>query len=224
MKANDLLKRIREQLGPIADTLRNHPYLASLNSGQVPMEALKALPGHQYHMAISDLRSLATMIQRFGDTPQVDFFNGILQGQLAERDHILAFASALGMTTDELDRYDIQPEGFAYSAYLAWLASYGSAAEIVCSLMVNFPVWGENCRQVGADLRVNYGFAADDTVFFDSFVERPSIEGEALKIIQHGLDHGVAEHRIMRAARLIQFYEGMFWDAMAKVAAEHSSP
>ena len=41
MKANDLLKRIREQLGPIADTLRNHPYLASLNSGQVPMEALR---------------------------------------------------------------------------------------------------------------------------------------------------------------------------------------
>ena len=105
MKAEDVVARTREQLSAVEAAIRNHPYLAAVRAGEVPLEAIKALPGHQHHMAISDMRSIATMVARFGDTPHVDFFNGILQGQLGEREKILVLTRKLGMTEAELDAY-----------------------------------------------------------------------------------------------------------------------
>ena len=43
----------------------------------------------------------------------------------------------------------------------------------------------------------------------------PSFEQEALGIIQNGLDRGVPARLIHRAARMLQNYELMYWDAMA---------
>ena len=222
MKAEDVVARTREQLSAVEAAIRNHPYLTALRAGEVPLDAIKALPGHQHHMAISDMRSIATLVARFGDTPHADFFNGILQGQLGEREKILVLAKKLGMSKEDLDRYEVEPEGYAYAAYLAWLTQRGSAAEVVCGLFVNFQAWGANCADVGAALRDAYGFSSDDTVFLDSFVRMPSIEATALAIIQDGLDHGVGDVRIMRAARLIQGYERLFWDTMMRLADQHS--
>ncbi len=221
MKAEDVVARTREQLSTVDAAIRNHPYLAALRAGEVPLEAIKALPGHQHHMAISDMRSIATMVARFGDTPHVDLFNGILQGQLGEREKILVLAKRLGMTKADLDAYEVEPEGYAYAAYMAWLAQRGSAAEVMCGLFVNFQAWGANCADVGEALRDAYGFTSDDTVFLDSFIKMPSIEATALAIIQDGLDHGVSDVLIMRAARLIQGYERMFWDTMMRIADQH---
>lgn len=218
MKAEDVVARAREQLSAVEVAIRNHPYLAALRAGEVPLEAIKALPGHQHHMAISDMRSIATMVARFGDTPHVDFFNGILQGQLGEREKIVILAKRLGMTKADLDAYEVEPEGYAYAAFMAWLAQRGSAAEVVCGLFVNFPAWGANCADVGAALRDAYGLTRDDTVFLDSFSKMPSIEPTALAIIQDGLDHGVSGVLITRAARLIQGYERMFWDTMLRLS------
>ena len=220
MDAKDVVKRTREQLRSVEEALRSHPYLKAVQAGEVSVEALRALPGHQHHMAISDMRAIATLVQRFGDTPHVDFFNGILQGQLAEREHIVILAAKLGMTEDELAAYEVDPEGFSYSAYLAWLASFGSAAEVVCGLLVNFAAWGHNCSEVSAGLRAKYGMTRDDTVFLDRFDKMPSFEDKALAIIQDGLDSGVSDVRIIRAARLIQGYERLFWDTMARIAAQ----
>jgi len=46
----------------------------------------------------------------------------------------------------------------------------------------------------------------------------PSFEQEALGIIQNGLDRGVPARLIHLAARMLQSYELMFWDAMAGAA------
>ena len=46
----------------------------------------------------------------------------------------------------------------------------------------------------------------------------PSFEQEALSIIQNGIDRGVSTPLIYRAARMLQSYELMFWDAMASAA------
>ena len=67
-------------------------------------------------------------------------------------------------------------------------------------------------------LQEKYGIAPSALGFFDLFASMPSFEQEALSIIQNGLDRGVCTSVIHRAARMLQSYELMFWDAMAGAA------
>jgi hypothetical protein len=51
--------------------------------------------------------------------------------------------------------------------------------------------------------------------FFDAFAEpAPQFEADSLRVIQDGLDRGVDPAAVARAARLIQAYELMYWDAV----------
>ncbi len=107
------------------------------------MEALQAFPGHEYHTVRNDLRSLAHRVHRFGHEPQTSsFFNGVLQGEFAALDGIVVFARKLGMSEETLQRYEVTPAGFTYPTFMAWESVYGSAAAIVCGLLVNFDAWG----------------------------------------------------------------------------------
>lgn len=219
ISAAALVAQIREELRAIDDQIRNHPYLRALDKGRVSIEALKAFPGHEYHTVISDLRSLAQMVHRFGAEPGASgFFNGVLQGEYAALGAIVIFARKLGMSEADLQRYEVTPEGFTYPTFMAWQSVYASAAAIACGILVNFDAWGHNCGEMSEALRANYGFTAADTVFLDNFASLPSFEAPVLAIIQHGLDHGVDPAEIRRSARLYQAYEKMFWDAMAAIA------
>lgn len=217
--AEELVASIREDLREIDQKIMNHPYLRALRKGKVSVEALKAFPGHEYHVATSDLRSMAHFVHRFGDQPKVSvFFNGILQGEYAALDAIPVFARKLGMSLADLERYEVTPEGFTYPTFMAWQSLYASAAASVCGILVNFAAWGHNCGVMSAALRDKYGFSSAETVFLDNFANLPSFEDVALEIIQDGLDQGADPAEIRRAARLYQAYEKMFWDAMAAIA------
>ncbi len=64
----------------------------------------------------------------------------------------------------------------------------------------------------------NYGFAESDLSFFDLFANLPPLDEEGGAVIQEGLDRGIPPRLIHRAARMLQGYELMYWDAMAKAA------
>jgi len=218
--AEDVLRDAKGALKTIEDQIRNHPYFAELDTGRVPIEALRALPGHQYHMWASDMRSAAKTVTRFGDRPYVGFFTGFLRGEMAAHDGVIALGGGLGMTVEDLEAYEPTAEGFAFAAYVAWLAMYGSAAEVACGLAVNLAAWGHNCGQVSEALRNHYGLSRDDTAFLDAFAAIPSRDDDALEIIEDDLGRGVTPQRIITSARLIQGYEKMFWDTMARIANE----
>lgn len=218
MDAAELVDRITDTLATVDAQIRDHPYLDDVATGAVTEEALRAFPGHQYHIVNSDLRSAATLVQRFAETSARDFFAGILQGEQAALPNVVAMGRRLGLSEAELASYRISAAGFAYATYMAWAALYTSAAEFTCGILVNFAAWGANCGRLSAALRESYGFAATETAFLDAFANLPSFEEPALEIIQEGLDAGVEPPRIERAARLFQGYEKMFWDAMAAAA------
>ena len=67
-------------------------------------------------------------------------------------------------------------------------------------------------------LHQKYDLAPSALAFFDLFADMPSFETEAQGIVQNGLDRGIPERLIHRAARMLQGYELMFWDAMASAA------
>jgi hypothetical protein len=217
--AEELVATIRDELKEIDDQIQNHKYLSALQKKRVSVEALQAFPGHEYHTVLSDLRSFAQLVQRFGHDPLAGpFFNGVLQGEIAGLPAIERMAAKLGMTKVALVNYEVTPEGFTYPTYTAWQSLYGSAAAVTCGLLVNFAAWGHNCGVMSQALQQHYGFSAEETAFLDDFATLPPFDEEALPIIQAGLNQGVVPAEIHRTARLFQAYEKMFWDTLATIA------
>lgn len=219
--AAQVVREIGEALREVDEQLRNHPYPAALEQGEVAVEALRAFPGTQYHVVTSDLRALAMTVQRFGHTPARGFLNGVLQGEFSALESLRVMAHKLGMGPEELERYEPTPEGFAYATHMAWMAASVSAAEFVVGLLVNFPAWGLNCGRMSRALRTRYDFTEQETAFLDAFANLPPFDEAVLPIIQEGLNQGVEPRLLLRAARFFQAYEKMFWDAMMEAAREH---
>lgn len=216
-EARRLVDELRGELAEVEDQIRNHPYLAALEEGQVSLDNLRAFAGEQYTIIRSDLRSTALLVARFGATPSGEFFRGIMEGEVLALDLLLDFAEALGLDEAALAAYEPRPGAQAYPAYVAWLALYGSEAEVAAAFLANFPVFGENTGRMGAALRSQYGLTAEETAFFDFFAGPiPDFECNALAAIEAGLEHGAEPRLIKRAARLLQAYEKLFWDTVAE--------
>ena len=215
LQAPQLIEDIGRELQPANAQLVRHPYVEALETARLPREKLQLFAGEQYSIIASDLRSVAHLVSRFGGEPSRDLFLGVLQGERAAWDGLLAFARALGKSETDLQAYEPLPEAHAYTAYMAWLALYGSAAEVAAAYLINFPAWGQNCGRLSRGLQERYGLREPDVAFFDLFASPiAGFEENALEVIEHGLTHGVDPRRIRRAARLLQSYELRFWDSL----------
>ncbi|MFQ5879883.1 MAG: transcriptional regulator [Dehalococcoidia bacterium] len=223
--ARQLIEEIRHDLRPVAERLQTHPYVQALAEGRIARQRLRLFAGEQYHITGSDLRSLALLAARYGGSPSGDFFLGALKGEEEARRALLAFSAALGLTEGELAAYEPRPDAQAYAAYVAWLALYAADAAVAAAFLVNFPAWGANCGRMARALKEKYGLVETALAFFQMFAE-PSAEFEeaALAIVAHGLQRGVAAGEVRRAARLLQAYELMFWDAVYKASLPDLSP
>jgi len=181
-------------------------------------DVLKVFAGQQHHIISSDLRSIALIVSRQGMLPSLHFLLSVLHGEAAALDALHAFTRALGLNTGDLEMFEPLPAAHAYCTFVAWLALYGSDAELAGAFLINLPAWGANCGRMHKALQEKYGIAPSALGFFDLFANMPSFEQEALSIIQNALDRGMSTPFIHRAARMLQSYELMFWDAMAGTA------
>jgi pyrroloquinoline quinone (PQQ) biosynthesis protein C len=128
---------------------------------------------------------------------------------------LLVFGSALGLTETDLRAHEPLAGAHAYTCYMAWLALYGSDAEIAAAYLINFPAWGQNCGRLSRILKERFGLSEKEVAFFNLFASPPpTFEVDALMIIQQGLDRGTESRLIQRAARLLQAYELMYWDTL----------
>jgi len=216
--ALQLVEEIRSDLKPLEEKILGHPYLKALEEGRVPLELLKVFAGQQHHIISSDLRSIALILSREGMLPSRHFLMNVLQGEAAALDALHAFAEALGLKASDLEVFEPLPAAHAYCTFVAWLALYGSDAELAGAFLVNLPAWGANCGRMRTALHEKYGLAPPALAFFDLFADMPPFDQEAIAIIQNALDRGIPARLIHRAARMLQAYELMFWDAMGGVA------
>lgn len=215
--ARRLIAEIRAELRPVENQIRNAPFLAALERGEVPLSSLRAFAGEQYNIIRSDLRSNAQMVSRFGTTPGGPFFIDLVNGESIAFGLLLDFARALGMSEADLRAYEPRPRAQTYPSYVTALAHYGTDADIAASYLVNFAVFGENTGRMANALRRRYGFSARDTAFFDFFATSdPAFEPAALAIIGAGLQGCANERDIKRSVRLLQAYEKDFWDAVGQ--------
>jgi len=215
IKAEKLVEEIRRELAPVEQEIRRHPYLAALETGRVRRDDLTRFAGEQHHIIQSDLRSIALLVNRFGATPARPFFQAILGGETAALTALGTFAAATGMDDARLQAYEPAPGAHAYTAFMAWLALYGSEAEVAAGFLVNFAAWGANCGRMSRALRDRYGLTEKSTAFFDLFAAPPAeFEGQAMAVVAGGLARGVDPRLIKRAARLLQGYEKLYWDTL----------
>lgn len=213
--ARFLIEEIKRELESVERQIREHPYLADLEAGRIRREDLRLFAGEQYHIIRSDLRSVALLVNRFGAAPSGPFFQAVLGGEAAALDALRSFACAVGLDEPLLQAYEPTPGALAYPAFMAWLALYGSDAEVAVGFLVNFQAWGANCGRMSRALRVQYGFSETDTAFFDLFASPPAeFEGSALSVVEAGLARGADPVLIKRAARLLQGYEKLYWDTL----------
>jgi thiaminase len=218
--ANALLEKIQQGLQTVTEQLLRHPYVQALEEGKISRENLRLFAGEQYAIIGSDLRSVAQLVNRFGASPSRDFFLGILQGEKAAGDALLAFASGLGLTETDLNGHEPLAGAHAYTCYMAWLALYASDAEVAAAYLVNFPAWGQNCGRLSHILKTRFGLGEKEVAFFDLFASPPAtFEANALSVIQQGLDRGTEPRLIQRAARLLQAYELMYWDTLYRTSS-----
>jgi len=212
------VEQIRSDLQPLDARILNHPYLRALEAGTIERAALRAFAGQQYHIISSDLRSIALILSRHGALASRGFLLNALQGEAAALDALDSFARALGLRRADLEAIEPLPAAHAYAGFVAWLALYGSDAELAGAFLVNFAAWGANCARMSKALKAKYNFPEADVAFFDLFGNMPPFEEEALTVIQAGLDRRIPARLIHRAARMLQGYELMYWDAMAESA------
>jgi hypothetical protein len=214
-RAADLVAKIRRELAAVEQEIRAHPYLADLEAARVRREDLARFAGEQYHIIRSDLCSVALLVHRFGTSASGPFFQAVLGGETAALDALRTFAKAVGMDEAALRAYEPAPGAQAYPAFMAWLALYGSDAEVAAGFLVNFSAWGANCGRMSQALRSRYGLASGDVAFFDLFASpTPDFEAQALAVVGAGLDRGADPRLIERAGRLLQSYEQLYWDTM----------
>jgi thiaminase len=216
--AHQVIEKIRADLKPLDQKIVQHYYLEALEKGSVAREKLKIFAGQQFDIISSDLRSVALFLAHHGHLPSRLYLLSVLHSENAAFEALAKFAQALGMSDKELRASEPIPAAFAYSAFVAWLAFYGSDAELAAAFMVNLAAWGASCGRMSDALKSQYGMNSVAVGFFDLFANNPPADDTALAVVQSGLDRGVGPALIGRAGRLLQGYELMFWDSMAEAA------
>ncbi len=211
-----LVEGVRRELEPLSGRILDHSYLRALEAGQIGREHLRLFAAQQAHIIGSDLRSVALMVARATTERSRAFFLELLEGERAAQKALGAFRAAVDRGAGTRVGDEPLPGAFAYCAYVAWLALYASEAEFAGVLLINLPVWGANCGRIAEALRRQYQLAEADVAFFTLFATAPpGFEDRAAAVVADGLEHGVTQAMIRRAASLLQGYELLFWDTMA---------
>ncbi|GCD95198.1 transcriptional regulator [Embleya hyalina] len=182
-------------------------------AGPVDVEALRRIAGEEYRIISSDGRSFALLAARFPDSAPL--FLALASGEAQALELLTPYAEAVGMGAAELRGHPPVAAAQGYPHHLAWLAQFGSRAEVALALLVNFGFWGGYCGRFARALRTHHELTEDQVAFFTFFsASPPGFEDAALTLLQTGLDGGDDQEGAKTAARLMQSYELAFWDAL----------
>ena len=214
--ARDVIDEAKTALAATQDRIRGHKAVVAVEDGQADRAMLRFFCGNQYQMWKPNRQARSVAMFRFSAHPYQSVFLTPPEVEEQAAAAFLALGRCVGL--QDPDGFEPTAQAFGYAAYKAWLVCFGSAAEIACARALNLSVWAYNCGLMSRGLRTHYGLDDKDTAFLDGFADMPSFEESAGQVIDHDLKEGVPPTVMVRAARMMQEYELMFWDAMAAQA------
>jgi len=211
---------IQRTLSNTIGTILNHPYIEALEKKQIAKEKLEIFICEQYHIIANDKRNFAMMISKASDDTASKVFIDCLHAELNALENLALMAQELNIEDKRrIDDYEPLAGCQSYTNYLTKLAVYGSDAEILTAILVDFPIWGANCGKMSSALKENYGFTNTSCAFLDNFsapLPREFVK-KSNDIVGSAIPTKEKEMRI--AARLILGYELSFWDTINKYSA-----
>ena len=217
---NNFTEKMAANFSKTIDAIINHPYISALEKKEISKEKLEIFVCEQYHIVANDKRNFALMISKASDDTSSKLFTACLHTELNALENLTLMAEELNIDDKrKIDEYGPLAGCQSYTNYLTKLAVYGSDAEILTAILVDFPVWGANCDKMSSALKKNYGFTNTSCAFLDNFaapLPREFVE-KSNDIVGPALKTKEKEMRI--AARLLLGYELSFWDTINKHSA-----
>jgi thiaminase len=210
------IENIQSNLSKTIDMILNHSYITALENKEISREKLEIFVYEQFHIISNDRRNFALMISKASNNTAIELFLDCLFVEVNALKNLSLMAEELGVSRSKLESYEPLAGCHAYTNYLTRLAVYGSDAEILTAVLVDLPVWGENCSKISLALQKNYDFTSNSCIFLDKFATPLSEEfiNKSNSLIIPSLP--MKEKEIHRAARLILDYELSFWDTIYK--------
>ena len=217
---NNFTEKMAANLSKTIDAIINHPYILALEKKEINKEKLEIFICEQYHIIANDKRNFGLMISKASDDTSSKLFTACLHTELNALENLTLMAEELNIDDKrKIDEYGPLAGCQSYTNYLTKLAVYGSDAEILTAILVDFPVWGANCDKMSSALKKNYGFTNTSCAFLDNFaapLPREFVE-KSNDIVGSAIP--TKEKEMRRAARLILEYELSFWDTINKHSA-----
>src|SRR6476469_10398693 len=168
-KKYDLFDELQRNLYNIIDTIINHPYIHALEKKQIRKDKLEIFVCEQFHIIANDKRNFAFMISKTSNDAASKLFIDCLNAELKALENLMVFAEAMDINEIMMESYEPLSGCQSYTNYLTKLAVYGSDAEILAALLVDLPVWGNNCGKMSYIMQENYGFTRKSCKFLDNF-------------------------------------------------------
>jgi thiaminase len=215
----DLIDNLQRNISNIVDIIINHPYIHALEKKQISKDKLEIFVFEQFQIIENDKRNFAFMISKTSNDTASKLFNDCLNAELKALENLMVFAEVLDLNRINLESYEPLSGCQAYTNYLTKLAVYGSDAEILAALLIDLPVWGNNCGKMSYILQKNYNVDRKSCTFLDNFANMLPEEfiNKSKKLIMSSInDIPPNEKKIRITTRMIIDYELIFWDTIYK--------
>lgn len=205
---------------PVPGERTSNRFLDLLEAGRIPREDLAGLAGALHRLVDSDRRSFALAASRFPAVPAGGFFLAMAEGESEALRLLLAFAAELEVDEHRLAAWEPQPLTQAYPAFLAQTALFGTRSDLALALLANVAESGGTYTRVADALVSKYGFSELATGHFRFFAATPQeLLDQAEATLKTGLSAGDDPADAVRIARMVRFYEAVFWNTLAENAA-----
>jgi len=205
----DLLNQIRGSLEEENKKILNHKYIKDAEEGKLNLDKIKAFVINQNYIVQYDKRSLALMLSKSKNEDEFKFFNTILEGDKRAYEELMKLKEELNIK--DLNR--VNPKALSYTHFLSFIANYKSPGVQSICLIVNLPVWSENCKRLLEAFKRKYNLK--NLGFFEIFSKSfKDLEILALNIAEKYLED---KEDMLLCSKLIQAYELLFWDSIYEI-------
>src|SRR5919197_5435620 len=186
---SNFIGNIQRNLSNTIDTILYHPYLDALEKNEIAKEKLKIFVCEQYYIISNDKRNFALMISKTSDDIAAKLFTTCLHIELNALENLTLMAEELAIERRKIHEYEPLAGCQSYTNYLTKLAAYGLDTEILAALLVDFPIWGDNCGKMSSALKKNYGFTVNSCLYLDEFASplQEEFVNESSKLIDSAL-------------------------------------
>jgi thiaminase len=137
---NNSTEKMAANFSKTIDAIINHPYILALEKKEINKEKLEIFVCEQYHIVANDKRNFALMISKASDDTSSKLFTACLHTELNALENLALMAQELNIGKRRIDEYGPLAGCQSYTNYLTKLAVYGSDAEILTAILVDFPV------------------------------------------------------------------------------------